>query len=126
MPEADYESIGARLKLLAHSERLRILDAIRRDSECVCHLEALLAKPQPYVSQQLRLMREAGIIVDEKQGQNVFYRLADEEVRQWLDVVLGVPVGEHAEIARHKKVISCACPKCTEQPLATPVAVAYA
>ena len=49
----DYELLSVRLKLLAHPERLRILDAIRRDSECVCHLEALLDKPQPYVSQSL-------------------------------------------------------------------------
>ena len=126
MGEVDYEVLSARLKVLSHPERLRILDVLRRESECVCHLEALLAKPQPYVSQQLRLMREAGIITDDKQGQNVFDWLADDEVRQWLDVVLGLPVGEHAEIERHKKVVACACPKCTEQPLATPMAVVYA
>jgi DNA-binding transcriptional ArsR family regulator len=89
MPEADYDTISARLKLLAHPERLRILDAVRRDSECVCHLEALLGKPQPYVSQQLRLLRDAGVILDEKQGQNVFYRLCDDAVRAWLDALLG-------------------------------------
>ena len=87
--EADYELLADRLKLLAHPERLRILDAIRRDAECVCHLEALLGKPQPYVSQQLRLLRDAGLIEDRKQGQNVYYWLKDEEVRAWLDAVLG-------------------------------------
>ena len=83
-----YDAIAARLKLLAHPERLRILDAIRRDAECVCHLEALLGKPQPYVSQQLRLLREAGLIDDRKQGQNVYYALADVDVRAWLDALL--------------------------------------
>lgn len=68
MATIDYEGLSTRLKLLAHPERLRILDAVRRDSECVCHLEALLGKPQPYVSQQLRLLRDAGVIIDEKQG----------------------------------------------------------
>ena len=63
----DYDSVSDRLKLLAHPERLRILDAVRRDAECVCHLEALLGKPQPYVSQQLRLLRDAGLIEDRKQ-----------------------------------------------------------
>jgi ArsR family transcriptional regulator len=126
MVRVNYESLSDRLKVLAHPERLRMLDVLRREPECVCHLEALLAKPQPYVSQQLRLMREAGIIADEKQGQNVFYRLADDEVRRWLDVVLGPPVDEYAAIEGHKKVISCSCPKCLELPLATPVAVAYA
>ena len=68
-PVPDYETLSSRLKLLAHPERLRILDVLRRDAECVCHLEALLGKPQPYVSQQLRFLRQAGLIVDEKEGQ---------------------------------------------------------
>ena len=113
--EASYERLSNRLKLLAHPERLRILDAIRRDAECVCHLEALLQKPQPYVSQQLRLLREAGLIEDRKQGQNVYYWLADNEVRTWLDAVLGPADGELPSLAQHKRVIACPCPKCNEE-----------
>jgi len=114
MEPPNYDELSARLKLLAHPERLRILDAVRRASECVCHLEALLGKPQPYVSQQLRLLRDAGMITDEKQGQNVFYWLCDDTVRAWLDLVLGPAAGEHPEMALHKRVISCACPKCND------------
>lgn len=114
MAGTDYEVLSARLKALAHPERLRILDVLRREPECVCHLEALLSKPQPYVSQQLRLLRDAGIIVDEKQGQNVFYRLDDEAVRGWLDAVLGKVAGEHPDMTRHKRVIACVCPKCSD------------
>lgn len=108
----DYTRLSQRIKLLAHPERLRILDVLRREPECVCHLEALLGKPQPYVSQQLRLLREAGIIRDEKDGLNVFYRLVDGEVAAWLEAVLGPVAGEHPEMARHKQLIHCACPKC--------------
>ncbi len=115
MENPSYELLSERLKLLAHPERLRILDAVRRDAECVCHLEALLGKPQPYVSQQLRLLREANVITDEKQGQNVYYRLTDESVRQWLDAMLGPATGEHPDMARHKKVIACPCPKCNDE-----------
>ncbi len=113
--EADYEVLADRLKLLAHPERLRILDAIRRDAECVCHLEALLGKPQPYVSQQLRLLREAGLIEDRKQGQNVYYWLKDREVRAWLDAVIGPAAGELPALAQHKRVIACPCPKCNDE-----------
>ncbi len=112
MDEPDYKQLSEKFKLLAHPERLRILDALRREPECVCHLEALLGKPQPYVSQQLRVLREANIIIDEKEGMNVFYRLADAELISWLDVVLGPVLGEHPGIAHHKALISCACPKC--------------
>jgi ArsR family transcriptional regulator len=112
MSEPDYRQLSEKLKLLAHPERLRILGVLRRDAECVCHLEALLGKPQPYVSQQLRLLREAGLIVDEKDGLNVFYRLADTAVAAWLELILGPVQGEDPELARHKQLIACPCPKC--------------
>jgi DNA-binding transcriptional ArsR family regulator len=114
-PMPDYETLSSRLKLLAHPERLRILDVLRREAECVCHLEALLGKPQPYVSQQLRFLRQAGLIVDEKEGQNVYYRLVDQEVMRWLDQVLGSAAGGDPELAVHKQVIACPCPKCNEE-----------
>ena len=110
-----YAELSERIKLLAHPERLRILDALRRDAECVCHLEALLGKPQPYVSQQLRVLRDAGVITDEKQGQNVFYRLTDRQLAAWLDAILGAVNGDLPEMTRHKRVISCVCPKCMPQ-----------
>lgn len=112
MSQDNYENLAQRLKLLAHPERLRILDVLRRESECVCHLEALLAKPQPYVSQQLRLLREAGVIQNEQVGHNVYYRLVDPEVMAWLDKILGPAAGEHPDLTPYKQLISCACPKC--------------
>lgn len=125
--EPNYERISASLKLLAHPERLRILDVLRREAECVCHLEALLNKPQPYVSQQLRLLRELNVIQDEKEGNNVYYRLVDAEIVAWLEQVLGPVTSEHAGIARHKQLIACPCPKCGGKELhsdCTPVAIA--
>ena len=74
MTAPDYDQLSSRIKLLAHPVRLRILDVLHREPECVCHLETLLEKPQPYVSQQLRVLRQAGVIQDEKDGQNVYYR----------------------------------------------------
>lgn len=123
MTEPDYRQLSDKFKLLAHPERLRILDVLRREAECVCHLEALLDKPQPYVSQQLRILREAGLIADEKQGMNVYYRLIDDEVMAWLALVLGPVQGEHPEMARHKALIRCPCPKCDSAlPSSSPIA----
>jgi DNA-binding transcriptional ArsR family regulator len=106
--ETDYAAISERFKLLAHPERLRILDILRRDAECVCHLEAHLGKPQPYVSQQLRLLREAGLVADERQGTNIFYRLADEQTAHILDLVLGPATPPD----RRQGETVCNCPKC--------------
>lgn len=108
----NYEQIGVQLKVLAHPVRLRILDALRRDAECVCHLETLLEKPQPYVSQQLRLLREAGFIQDEKEGQNVYYRLMNAEVETWLRAILDDPQEQPAGPMGHTQFVNCVCPKC--------------
>ncbi len=112
MNATDYNKLAGRIKLLSHPARLRILDALRREAECVCHLEAFLGKPQPYVSQQLRLLHKAGVIQAEKDGLNVFYRLVDNEMIVWLDHILGPIEGEHPEMIIHKQVVFCPCPKC--------------
>jgi ArsR family transcriptional regulator len=101
------------LKLMAHPMRLQILDLLRRESECVCHLSAVLGKPQPYVSQQLAVLRHAGLISDDKEGNNVFYRVTDERISRQLDAAFG-PARAAADIDLAVKAAApgCNCPKC--------------
>lgn len=123
MEQLDYQQTAKRIKLLAHPERLRILDVLRREAECVCHLESLMDKPQPYISQQLGLLRKAGIIEDEKDGLNVYYRLVDPDIMAWLEVILGPAIGDHPDMVRHKQLAHCPCPKCETAtgPISQPV-----
>lgn len=109
-----YESIIRLFSLLAHPARLRILDILRRGEACVCHLQAALGAPQPYVSQQLRVLREAGLISQRREGLYVYYRLVDPQVERLLAEVLG-PVEEEAPIPQ------CTCPRCQETPLSEPI-----
>ena len=77
--QADY------FKALAHPARLQILWLLWREGEaCVCHLEALLQKRQAYVSQQIGVLKEAGLLAERKEGLFVFYRLADPNMAQLL------------------------------------------
>jgi len=107
---SDLNDFAERFKLLGHPVRLQILDVLRRSPECVCHLEALLGKPQPYISQQLRLLREAGVVADSKEGLNVFYHLVDSQVAALLNAALGpvLPGGR----TLHQALPGCICPKC--------------
>ena len=110
-----YRTQAKMLKLMAHPIRLQILEALLHDSECVCHLSALLHKPQPYVSQQLAVLRNGGVIVDEKDGTNVFYRLVDGHTAA---VTAAVVIGDDgaatasAPRPRHASLKDCPCPKC--------------
>ncbi|MFN2132607.1 MAG: ArsR/SmtB family transcription factor [Anaerolineae bacterium] len=105
MKESGYEEGAAVFRSLAHPARLQILDELRRDEACVCHLQTVLRRPQAYVSQQLRVLREAGIVTDDKDGLNVYYRLSDPQVERLLDEVLGV-AGER------RRIPNCPCPRC--------------
>jgi DNA-binding transcriptional ArsR family regulator len=91
--------------ILSHQARLRILDELRKDEACVCHLQAVLKRPQAYISQQLRVLREAGLVTDERDGMLVYYHLVDPEVERLLGDVLG-PAGEPTRLA------TCSCPRC--------------
>lgn len=111
MSPNSFDSYASLFKLLGHPVRLQILDVLRRSPECVCHLEAVLHKPQPYISQQLRVLREAGVIEDSKDGLNVFYHLVHPAVASLLNTTLG-PVLPTSTGTR-SAVPTCTCPKCT-------------
>ncbi len=103
------------LKLMAHPMRLQILTVLCQDAECVCHLSALLDKPQPYVSQQLAVLRNAGIIVDQKEGTNVFYGLANGRIGDRVRAVLA-PLADELQTGQRngrRGAERCSCPKCS-------------
>ena len=65
---------------LAHPVRLRLLLALCAGEECVCELAARFDRPQPYISQQLAELRQAGLVADRREGRRIFYRLTDARV----------------------------------------------
>ena len=109
MKRDSYHQAARLYQLLAHPVRLCILDELRRDEACVCHLQAVLERPQAYVSQQLRVLREAGVVTDRRDGQLVYYRLADPRVTRLLEDMLG-PAGQWTSLP------ACPCPRCQDGP----------
>jgi len=105
MKKDPYQQATNLFHLLSHPARLQILDELRRDEACVCHLQTVLGRPQAYVSQQLRVLREAEVVADRKDGLLVYYRLSDPQVIRLLEDILGT-AGERTTPA------ACPCPKC--------------
>lgn len=99
------------LKALAHPARLQILNALRQNEECVCHLTALMRQRQAYVSQQLMFLRQAGLIEDRKDGLRVYYRIKDPRVFQVLDAANAL-VGVKNATVKAEAITACPCPKC--------------
>jgi DNA-binding transcriptional ArsR family regulator len=63
------------LKALAHPTRLLLVEELARKTRCVCELRDAAGLDISTVSKHLSLLRNAGIVEDEKRGLKVFYSL---------------------------------------------------
>jgi DNA-binding transcriptional ArsR family regulator len=66
------------LRAVAEPERLRIIDCLRAGPRSVGELASLLRSEVVNVSHHLGVLRQAGLVQDEKQGRFVIYRLNPE------------------------------------------------
>jgi DNA-binding transcriptional ArsR family regulator len=108
----DYYEESARLfKTLMHPARLEILEILRDGEHCVCHIEAALGYRQAYISQQLSVLREAGLIQDRRDGWNIYYRVVQSKVFDVLDAAQAVTGVKRAR--RKAAVDHCPCPQCS-------------
>ena len=107
-----YETQSEYLKALAHPTRLAILDILRDGEQCVCHMEAMLALRQAYISQQLMILKNVGLVESRRDGLNLYYRVIKSEIFTVLDAV-SVATGTTIELPVHKHAnTECPCPKC--------------
>ena len=95
------------LKALAHPARLQIAEILREGEACVCHLEAHLGYRQPYISQQIMVMRRAGLLTERRDGTYVFYRVADPRVPALLNTLMPDGPGK-----KGRRAAACSCPGC--------------
>lgn len=97
-------------KALMHPVRIQILDILRSSEACVCHIEAILGLRQAYVSQQMAVLRKAGLISDRRDGPNIYYQIVRREVLDLLDMARAL-VGEDEQ--SQLLPAGCDCPRCT-------------
>lgn len=75
-------------RLLSDATRLRcVLQLHAHGSLCVCELTCALDMSQPKVSRHLAMLREGGLVADERRGQWVHYRIRDD-LPEWARRVL--------------------------------------
>jgi len=118
---AGYRAEGDLYKALAHPVRLQILDLLARQEACVCHLTAAIGQRQPYVSQQLAALRDAGLVVDRRDGNLVYYRLRDPKLVALLSVGRLLATGDRPDLLAaypgpdEGPESDCPCPRCVER-----------
>jgi len=83
--EAEAGRVAAVLKLLANKSRLLILCRLAKTGEMpVGDLSKTIGLSQSALSQHLAKLRADGLVDFRRQGQTLFYRLADEQAAQLL------------------------------------------
>jgi ArsR family transcriptional regulator len=73
------ETLATRMKALADPSRLRVLSLIATQPSgelCVCDFTAPLGLSQGTISHHVRVLLDAGLLMREKRGTNVYYRTA--------------------------------------------------
>ena len=76
------------LQALAHQLRLQICVLLTEGSLSVSAICQQLDTPQHRVSQQLALLRTAGIVTAEKQSRQVFYSIKDDQAKQIINIIV--------------------------------------
>lgn len=83
-------------KCLSDPTRLDILKIVlAQGNVCVCEITEALNLSQPKISRHLALLRNLSILLDQRKGQWVYYRL-NPELPEWANAVLSIIAAQTA------------------------------
>lgn len=85
--KGDIEGAAALMAMLASEARLRILCRLVEGERSVGDLAQACALSQPAMSQQLRRLKEAGLVDGRRNGQSIYYRIKGQEVAAVLETL---------------------------------------
>ena len=78
------------LKAMGHPTRLYMVEELGRGEQCVCQFVDRLDVDFSTVSKHLAVLKQAGIVEDDKRGQQVFYRLRVPCVLRFMNCIEAV------------------------------------
>ncbi len=96
-------------KALSDQNRLRILMMLQEKSLCVCEIVNVLKLANSTVSKHLSILRNTDLIMDEKDGRWVNYRLATSQESKEIEAVmnqLNVQLGDDATVKNDLKMLT--------------------
>ena len=88
------------LKALGHPTRLFITEELEKGEMCVCDLTAMIDADVSTVSKHLSVLKQAGIVQDDKRGNQVFYKLRVPCIMNFFDCVESVLAARSQEYAQ--------------------------
>ncbi len=87
MTSADeYLELASLMKLFGDGTRVQILHALEKSEMCVGDLAVLLGVTKSAVSHQLKQLKMANLVKFRRDGQMMYYSLADDHVSRIIDL----------------------------------------
>lgn len=83
--EENLYDLAELFKVFGDSTRIKILWALVESEMCVCDIAALLNMTQSAISHQLRVLKQARLVKNRREGKVVYYSLDDDHVKQIFD-----------------------------------------
>ena len=88
---SDLEKVTQRFQALSDGTRVQIVDLLRGGERCVCELTESLDVGQSLLSFHLRVLKDAGLVTDRRDGRWAYYALNREAFAQLEEFVGGLP-----------------------------------
>ena len=101
--KARYQAKAKIIKAMSHPTRLFIVDELSKGERCVCKLTEMVGDDISTVSKHLSVLKNAGLVSDEKRGTLVFYSLRCPCILEFFSCVesaLKANAKEQAALAR--------------------------
>jgi DNA-binding transcriptional ArsR family regulator len=90
----DARKIARIFKALSVDTRVQILQILKEQVLCVGALAARLEVSSAAVSQHLRILRDAGLVIPQKRGYYVHYQVNEETLQEWRQVAADLLTAE--------------------------------
>jgi len=91
--------------VLSHPVRIRIIEELKKEDLSVGTLRDILGITHSAVSQQLAVLRSHHLVVEMRQGRNVFYHLRKPELAQWIMQGVGFISPDTSEVEQMMSAI---------------------
>src|SRR5213594_4181070 len=88
----DLEQAARLFHALSDQTRLRIIDCLLECEQCVCDLTDMLQAGQSRLSFHLKILKDAGILKDRREGRWIYYSLNPdtiEELQEFIEAIKG-------------------------------------
>lgn len=105
----DLTRAAALFHALSDETRLAILELLRGGEQCVCDLQASLDAAQSRLSFHLRVLKDAGLVTDRKEGRWSYYTLESDAFAEAHDFVRALATERSARGRKSLKVFGSCC-----------------